>query len=304
MAAPMRSTDFRSIVEPILNEAFDGVYDQRSDEWSTVFREQTGIPRNYHEEPVLYGFGAAPQLPDGTPVTYQQGGVLFLQRYVYNVYGLAFALTKVLVEDGDHIRIGQVYAKHLAQSLVETKELLCANILNRAFNSSYTGGDGVSLINTAHPIVSGTFSNQLATAANLSQTSLEQMLIQVRQAVDNNGKKIRLQPIKLVVAPGNVFQAEVLLKSVLRAGTANNDINPVKSIGLLPEGASVISRLTSATNWWVQTDAPEGMKLLMRRALEKTMEGDFETDSMRYKATERYIPGWTDPRAMFGTPGV
>ena len=304
MAAPMRSTDFRSIVEPILNEAFDGVYDQRSDEWSTVFREQTGIPRNYHEEPVLYGFGAAPQLPDGTPVTYQQGGVLFLQRYVYNVYGLAFALTKVLVEDGDHIRIGQVYAKHLAQSLVETKELLCANILNRAFNSSYTGGDGVSLINTAHPIVSGTFSNQLATAANLSQTSLEQMLIQVRQAVDNNGKKIRLQPIKLVVAPGNVFQAEVLLKSVLRTGTANNDINPVKSIGLLPEGASVISRLTSATNWWVQTDAPEGMKLLMRRALEKTMEGDFETDSMRYKATERYIPGWTDPRAMFGTPGV
>ena len=119
MAAPMRSTDFRSIVEPILNEAFDGVYTQRTDEWSQVFREQQGIPRNYHEEPVLYGFGAAPQLPDGSPVTYQQGGVLFLKRYVYNVYGLAFALTKVLVEDGDHIRIGQVYAKHLAQSLVE-----------------------------------------------------------------------------------------------------------------------------------------------------------------------------------------
>ena len=304
MAAPMRSTDFRSIVEPILNEAFDGVYDQRADEWSTVFREQSGIPRNYHEEPVLYGFGAAPQLPDGSPVSYQQGGVLFLQRYVYRVYGLAFALTKVLVEDGDHIRIGQVYAKHLAQSLVETKELLCANILNRAFNSSYTGGDGVSLSNSAHPIAAGSFSNLLSTSANLSQTSLEQMLIQVRQAVDNNGKKIRLQPVKLVVAPGNVFQAEVLLKSVLRAGTANNDINPIKSIGLLPEGASVISRLTSATNWWVQTDAPEGLKLMMRRALEKTMEGDFETDSMRYKATERYIPNWTDPRSVYGTPGV
>ena len=304
MAAPMRSTDFRSIVEPILNESFDGVYDQRADEWSTVFREQSGIPRNYHEEPVLYGFGAAPQLPDGSPVSYQQGGVLFLQRYVYQVFGLAFALTKVLVEDGDHIRIGQVYAKHLAQSLVETKELLCANVLNRAFNSSYTGGDGVSLINTAHPIAVGSFSNQLATAAALSQTSLEQMLIQIRLAVDNNGKKIRLQPVKLVVAPGNVFQAEVLLKSVLRTGTANNDINPIKSIGLLPEGATVISRLTSATNWWVQTDAPEGMKLLMRRALEKTMEGDFETDSMRYKATERYQVGWTDPRALFGTPGA
>jgi hypothetical protein len=300
----MRSTDFRSIVEPILNECFDGVYDQRTDEWSRVFREQTGIPRNYHEEPVLYGFGAAPQLPDGTPVSYQQGGVLFLQRYVYQVFGLAFALTKVLVEDGDHIRIGNVYARHLAQSLIETKETLCANVLNRAFNSSFVGGDGVSLINTAHPIVNGSFSNQLATAANLSQTSLEQMLIQIRQAVDNNGKKIRLVPRQLVVAPGNVFQAEVLLKSVLRSGTANNDLNPVKSIGLLDEGAAVISRLTSATAFFVQTDAPEGMKLLMRRKLEKTMEGDFETDSMRYKATERYQVGFTDPRAMYGTPGV
>ncbi len=304
MAAPMRSTDFRSIVEPILNESFDGIYDQRADEWSTVFREQNGIPRNYHEEPVLYGFGAAPEMPDGTPVTYQQGGVLFLKRYVYKVYGLAFALTKVLVEDGDHIRIGQVYAKHLAQSLVETKETLAANVLNRAFTAGYNGGDGVPLNSASHPIVAGTFSNLLTTAANLSQTSLEQMLIQIRQAVDNNGKKIRLNPLKLVVAPGNTFQAEVLLKSVLRAGTANNDINPIKSIGLLSEGASVISRLTSPTAWWVQTDAPEGMKLMMRRALEKTMEGDFETDSMRYKATERYDIGWTDPRAMYGTPGV
>jgi hypothetical protein len=304
MAAPMRSTDFRSIVEPILNECFDGVYDQRADEWSRVFREEDGIPRNYHEEPVLYGFGAAPQLPDGTPVTYQQGGVLFLQRYLYKVYGLAFALTKVLVEDGDHIRIGQVYARHLAQSLVETKELLCANVLNTAFNSAYPGGDGVSLINTAHPIVNGSFSNQLATSAVLSQTSLEQMLIQIRAAIDNNGKRIRLVPRQLVVAPGNIFQAEVLLKSVLRTGNANNDINPIKSIGLLDEGAAVLSRLTSATAWWVQTDAPEGLKLLMRRRLEKTMEGDFETDSMRYKATERYAVGFTDPRAAFGTPGV
>jgi hypothetical protein len=304
MAAPMRSTDFRSIVEPILNECFDGVYDQRADEWSRVFREEDGIPRNYHEEPVLYGFGAAPQLPDGTPVSYQQGGVLFLKRYLYKVYGLAFALTKVLVEDGDHIRLGQVYARHLAQSLVETKELLSASVLNYAFNSSYPGGDGVPLISTSHPIVNGTFSNQLATAAVLSQTSLEQMLIQVRQAVDNNGKLIRLVPRQLIVAPGNIFQAEVLLKSVLRAGNANNDINPVKSIGLLDEGAAVISRLTSATAWWVQTYAPEGFKLLMRRRLEKTMEGDFETDSMRYKATERYDVGFTDPRCAYGTPGM
>jgi len=300
----MRSTDFRSIVEPILNEEFDGLYNQRADEWKQVFTERQGIPRNYHEEPVLYGFGAAPELPDGMPVTYQSGGVLFNARYVYKVYGLAFALTKVLVEDGDHISIGQTYAKHLAQSLIETKETLCANILNRAFNSSYAGGDGVSLVNSAHPIASGTFSNVLTTAANLSQTSLEQMLIQIRNAIDNNGKRIRLTPTKLVLSPSNVFQGEVLLKSVLRAGTGNNDINPINSMGMIDGGQANLSRLTSTTAWWVQTDAKVGLQLMMRRKLEKSMEGDFETDSMRYKATERYIPGWTDPRTIYGTPGL
>jgi hypothetical protein len=300
----MRSTDFRSIVEPILNEEFDGLYDQRADEWKQVFKERQGIPRNYHEEPVLYGFGAAPELPDGMPVTYQSGGVLFNARYVYKVYGLAFALTKVLVEDGDHISIGQTYAKHLAQSLIETKETLCANILNRAFNGSYAGGDGVQLVASNHPIAAGTASNLLTTAANLSQTSLEQMLIQIRNAIDNNGKRIRLTPEKLVLSPSNVFQGEVLLKSVLRAGTGNNDINPIKSMGMLGGGQANLSRLTSTTAWWVQTDAKVGLQLMMRRKLEKSMEGDFETDSMRYKATERYIPGWTDWRTVYGTPGL
>jgi hypothetical protein len=300
----MRSTDFRSVVEPILNEVFDGVYDQRADEWKMVFREQKGIPRNYHEEPVLYGFGAAPELPDGMAVSYQSGGVLFLQRYLYKVYGLAFSLTKVLVEDGDHIRIGQTYAKHLAQSLIETKETLGANILNRAFNASYPGGDGVALVANNHPIVNGTFSNVLTTPAALSQTSLEQLLIQIRNAVDNNGKRIRLTPKKIVTGPSNVFQAEVLLKSVLRTGTADNDINPVKSMGLLADGQANLSRVTSTTAWWIQTDAPEGLKLMMRRGLDKSMEGDFETDSMRYKATERYTFGWTDPRGIYGTAGV
>ena len=304
MATPMRSTDFRSVVEPILNEVFDGVYEQRADEWKMVFREQKGIPRNYHEEPVLYGFGAAPELPDGMAVSYQSGGVLFLQRYLYKVYGLAFSLTKVLVEDGDHIRIGQTYAKHLAQSLIETKETLSANVVNRSFNAAYSGGDGVALISNAHPIVNGTFSNRLTTPANLSQTSLEQMLIQIRNAVDNNGKRIRLTPTQIVTGPSNVFQAETLLKSVLRSGTADNDINPVKSMGLLAKGQANLSRITSSTAWWIQTDAPEGLKLLMRRRLEKSMEGDFETDSMRYKATERYTVGWTDPRGLYGTAGV
>ena len=303
-AAPMRSTDFRAIVEPILNEAFDGVYDLRKDEWKQIFAERPGIARAYHEEPVMYGFGAAPELPDGMPVTYQQGGILFTKRYQYKVFGLAYALTKVLVEDGDHIRIGTTYAKHLAQSLIETKETRCANVLNRAFNSSYLGGDGVSLSNSAHPIIGSTFSNMLATPAALSQTSLEQVLIQIRKAVDNNGKKIRLEGNRLVISPDNIFQGEVLLKSVLRAGTTNNDINPVKSMGMLEPEPVVLSRLTSTTAWWVHTNAPVGLQVMKRRALEKSMEGDFETDSIRYKATERYIEGWTDPRCAYGTQGA
>lgn len=304
MAAPMRSTDFRAIVEPILNQAFDGVYEQRRDEYKQVFSEDSGIARSYQEEPVMFGFGAAPELPDGMPVTYQAGGVLFQKRYPYKVYGLAFALTKILVEDGDHVRIGTSYSKHLAQSLMETLETVSANELNRAFNTSYVGGDAVTLTNAAHPIQGGTFSNILATPAALSQTSLEQALIQVRNAVDNNGKKIRLMPKKLVIAPGNIFQAEVLLKSVLRTGTNNNDINPVKSMSLLADDPAVLSRLTSSIAWWVQTDASNGLKVLWRRKPDGGMEGDFETDSMRYKKTMRLATGWTDPRAVYGSQGA
>ena len=309
MGTPMRSSDFRSIVEPILNQAFDGVYDQRADEYKKIFTEETGIARAYHEEPMLYGMGSAPVMPDSNPVTYDSGGQLFVKRYTYDVYGLAFALSKVLVEDGDSIRIGSTFSKHLAQSMTETLETVTANHLNRAFTSGYTGGDGVILCSNAHtaaltvPAGDASASNLLTTSAALSQTSLEQMLIQIRQAADPRGKKIRLTPKKLVVAPGNMLQAEVLLKSILRAGTANNDMNPVKSMGLLSD-VVVLSRLTSATAWFVQTDADNGLKLLWRRKLEKSMEGDFETDSVRYKSTMRFGSGWTDWRAMFGTPGV
>jgi len=305
MATPMRSTDFRSVVEPILNEVFDGIYDQRADEWKQICKERNGTARAYHEEPMLFGMGAAPELPDGMPVTYQSGGVLYIQRYVYRVYGLAFALTKVLVEDGDHIRIGTIYSEHLAQSMIETKETLVASIFNRGFTATFPGGDGVSMNSASHPVIGGTQSNLLTAAAALSQTSVEQMLTQIRSAEDANGKKIRLNPIRLIVSPSNMFQAEVILKSVLRTGAANNDINPVKSMGLLTDGAAVISRLTSPTAWWIQNgNVQRGVQMMKRRALEKSMEGDFETDSMRYKSTERYWPSWTDWRDNYGTPGL
>ena len=299
----MRSEQFRSIVEPILNQAFDGVYEQRADEYKQVFKEENGTPRAYHEEPVLYGFGAAPKLPDGQPVTYDEGGELYVKRYTYDVYGLAFALTKVLVEDGDHIRIGSTYSKHLAQSMNETLETVTANHLNRAFNSSYKGGDAAALTSASHPVIGGTQSNVLTSAA-LSQTSLEQAIITIRQAQDSRGKKIRLTPKKLVVHPSNMLQAEVLLKSVLRAGTNNNDLNPIKSSSSLMDSAVVMSRLTSATAWFVQTDAQNGLKVLWRRKMEKGMEGDFETDSTRYKATMRFGSGWTDWRSLYGNAGA
>lgn len=307
MATPMRSSDFRSIVEPILNQAFDGVYDQRADEYKQVFKEETGIARAYHEEPMLYGMATAQLLPDANPVAYDSGGQLFVKRYTYDVYGLAFALTKVLVEDGDHIRIGSTFSKHLAQSMTEALETVCANDFNRAFTSGYVGGDGIILCSASHTALATgdttATSNLLTTSAALSQTSLEQMLIQIRQASDPRGKKIRLIPKKLVISPANSFQAEVLLKSVLRAGTNNNDLNPVKSMGQLSDIA-VLSRLTSNTAWFIQTDADNGLQVKWRRKVEKSMEGDFETDSVRYKSTMRFGHGWTDWRTVFGTPGT
>lgn len=304
MAAPMNSNQFKDIVSPILNVEFNGVYDMGKNQWKDVFAEITGIQRNQHLEPVLSGFGAAPLLPDGMPVSYDSGQELFMAKYFYNVYGLAFALTLVMYEDGDHIDLGKTYSQHLANAMLETKETVAANILNRAFNGSFLGGDGVALSVNNHPGANGiTYSNILATNSALSQTSLEQILIQIKQAVDDNNKKINLTPTKLIVAPANMFQAQVLLKSALRTSTNNNDINPIQTSKLQAEPVT-LTRLTSNTAWWVQTDAPKGLQLAMRRKLTKTMEGDFETDSMRYKATERYALGWTNPRGVFGTAGA
>ena len=306
MAVPMNSTQFRVIVEPILNEHFDGVYDQRKDEYKAIFRVKPGIARAYHEEPVMFGLGTAPAMADGGPVTYKQGGVLFNKRYVYQQYGAAFAMTKVLVEDGDHINLGKVYSEQLGQAMVETEEIAAANILNYAFTSSPStvGGDGQPLNSASHPIVGGTQSNLLATPAALTQTSVEAMLIAIRKAYDNDGKRVRITPQQLVVSPDNEFQAEVITKSALRTGAANNDINPVMSLKILPKGFTVITRLTSTTAWWIHTDERMGLQFLTRRMAQKSMEGDFETDSMRYKVTSRWDVGWTNWRTVWGTPGA
>lgn len=304
----MRSTDFKGVVEPVLNGVFDGLFDQRVREYSTVIDEEDGIKRAYHEEDYLFGFPMAPQLPDGMPVTYAQGGQLFINRIPYSIYGLAFALTKVLVEDGEHIRIGKTYSEHLAQALDETLETVPVNMLNRGFNSAYQGGDGVALFSNAHLSADGSAAgspqrtNILTTAAALSQTSLEQMITQIRLAADPQGKKIRVMPEKLVVHPSNTQQAEVILNSVLRTGTNINDLNPIKSLGEL-KIAATLSRLTSPTAWFVKTQLKKGPRVMWRRKVEKRMEGDFETNSIRYAADMRFGVGWLEWRVMYGTPG-
>lgn len=304
----LRSTDFKSVVEPVLNGVFDGLFDQRVREYSLAIDEEEGIKRSYHEEAYLFGFPAAPQLGDGMPVTYAQGGQLFVNRIPYSIYGLGFALTKVLQEDGDHIRVGKTFSEHLAQAMDETLETVPINMLNRGFNSAYLGGDGQPLFSNAHLSADGSAAgapqrtNILTTAAALSQTSLEQMIIQIRLAADPQGKKIRVTPDKLVVHPSNEMQAEVILNSVLRTGTNNNDLNPIKSLGSIKK-AVTLSRLTSPTAWFVKTDMKKGPRVMWRRKCEKRMEGDFETNSMRYAADMRFGVGWLEWRAFWGTPG-
>lgn len=306
MAVPMLSTQFKNEVSPILATAFDGVYDQRKDEYKQIFKTRTApYERNQFIQPFLYGFDAAPEIAEGQAITYDSGGELYNTVYLYRRFGMAFALTDTLVEDGEHIAIGTTYSKHQAQSVIETKERRTANVLNRSFNSSYPGGDGVSLIATNHMLANGgTFSNQLSSAAVLSQTSFEQMLIQIRNAVNANGFPVHLEPKDLVVNPANQFTAVTILKSVGRTGTANNDVNPIQYVTSLKTDPVVLSRLTSTIAWYIHTDADDGLQVIQRTPLKKEMLGDFETSSMRYKASERYIEGWTDPRTLWGTAGI
>lgn len=303
MALMMTSMQFRSEVEPILNKVVDGLYLKQQYQYKQVFEDVQGIPRAYHEEPYLYGFPAAPLMPEGTSVVYNQGGELYRARFIYNNFGLAFALTKILVEDGEAIPFAKTFAEYLTRAMIERKEIDTANILNRAFNAAYPGGDGVSLISPSHPAANGGVqSNQLTTPAALSYTSLVQMLYQIRKAKDAAGNYVNLDPKSLIVSPENEFEAETILNSVLQSSNANNGLNAVKSLGRLKNEVT-LSRLTSSTAWFVQTTADYGLRVFNRRNPEKSMYGDFETDSMKYKQTMRYIPGWTEWRGCYGTAG-
>ncbi len=289
---------------PGLNALFGMEYNRYGEEHKEVFVTETS-ERSFEEEVKLSGFSAAPVKNEGSAIAYDNAQEAFSARYNHETIALGFSITEEAIEDNLYDSLSARYTKALARAMSYTKQVKAANILNNGFSSSYPGGDGVALFATNHPLVSGGVnSNEPSTPADLNETSLEAAVIQIAAWTDERGLLIAAKPRKLIVAPSNMFVATRILETELRVATADNDINPVKSMGLLAEGQANLSRITSTTAWWIQTDAPEGLKLMMRRGLEKSMEGDFETDSMRYKATERYTFGFTDPRGLYGTAGV
>jgi hypothetical protein len=291
-------------LEPGLNALFGLEYDRYDNEHKEIFDEESS-ERAFEEEVMLSGFGQAPVKGEGSAITYDTAGESFTARYTHETIALAFAITEEAVEDNLYDKLSARYTRALARSMSNTKQVKGAAVLNNAFSSSYLGGDGVSLINSAHTTVGGgNWSNTLATAADLNETSLEQALIDISLFIDERGLKIALRGMKLIVPPALQFTVERLLKSEQRTGTADNDINAIKSGGYMPQGFAVNHFLTDSDAWFIKTDAPNGMKNFVRSPLKTSLEGDFETGNVRYKARERYSFGWSDPRAMYGSPGA
>jgi hypothetical protein len=291
-------------LEPGLNALFGLEYDRYDNEHKEIFDEESS-ERAFEEEVMLSGFGQAPVKGEGSAITYDTAGESFTARYTHETIALAFAITEEAVEDNLYDKLSARYTRALARSMSNTKQVKGAAVLNNAFSSSYLGGDGVSLVNNAHTTVGGgNWSNTLATAADLNETSLEQALIDISLFIDERGLKVALRGMKLIVPPALQFTVERLLKSEQRTGTADNDTNAIRSGGYMPQGFAVNHFLTDADAWFVKTDAPNGLKHFVRSPLKTALEGDFETGNVRYKARERYSFGWSDPRAIYGSPGA
>ena len=290
-------------LEPGLNALFGLEYKQYADEWSEVFDTETS-DRAFEEEVMLAGFANAAVKPEGQGVTFDDAQETFTARYTNETIALAFAITEEAIEDNLYDRLASRYTKALASSMASTKQIKGAAVLNNAFDSSYAGGDGVELCSAVHPTLSGTFSNELATAAELNETSLEQSLIDIAAFTDERGLKIAARGMKMIIPSALQFTADRLMKSDGRTGTADNDINAVKNMGMVPEGYTVNHYLTDTDAWFIKTDVPNGLKHFSRSPIKTTMEGDFDTGNVRYKARERYVFGFSDPRGVFGSPGA
>jgi hypothetical protein len=289
---------------PGLNALFGLEYARYGEEHKEIYETETS-ERSFEEETKLSGFSAAPVKNEGSAIRYDNAQEAWTARYNHETIALGFSLTEEAIEDNLYDSLSARYTKALARAMSYTKQVKAANVLNNGFSSAYTGGDGVSLFNTAHPLISGgTNSNTPSTAADLNETSLENAVIQIAAWTDERGLLIAAKPKKLIVPPALQFVATRLLETSLRVGTTDNDINALKNNGSIPEGYTINHFLTDTNGWYLTTDVPNGMKHFVRTPLANSMDGDFDTGNVRYKSRERYSFGWSDPLGMFGSPGA
>jgi len=292
-------------LEPGLHALFGLEYKRWEREHAEIFNEENS-DRAFEEETLLTGFGAAPTKSEGASVEYDTAAEQWTARYIHETIALAFSITEEAVEDNLYDTLSKRYTAALARSMAYTKQVKAANVLNNGFSSSYLGGDGKALMTTDHPsLAAGDLSNELATSADLSETSLETAIIAIGGYVDDRNIPVAVQARKMIVPKDLAFTAQRILKSELRVGTADNDVNATRSLGLLPGGYSVNHYLTDTDAFFILTDMTNtGFKMFQRRPLKTSMEPDFETGNMRFKASERYSFGWSDWRAVFGSPGA
>jgi len=290
-------------LEPGLNALFGLEYDRYENEHSEVFDEESS-DRAFEEEVMLAGFSTAPTKSEGGTVSFDDAQETFTSRYTHETIALAFSITEEAIEDNLYDRLASRYTKALARSMAQTKQIKAAAILNNAFSSSNAIGDGVALASASHPTINGNQSNILSTASDLNETSLEQALIDIAGFKDERGLKIAVRGTKLIIPKELQFIAERVLNSNLRPGTADNDANAMKNMGMLPDGAVVNHFLTDTDAFFIKTDAPNGFKFFNRSPIKTAMEGDFDTGNMRFKARERYSFGVSDWRCVFATPGA
>ena len=290
-------------LEPGLNALFGLEYNNYANEHAEIFDTENS-DRAFEEEVMLSGFANAPIKAEGTSISFDSAQETFTARYTHETLALAFAITEEAIEDNLYDRLASRYTKALARSMANTKQVKAANVLNNAFSSSSAGGDGKELCATDHPIVAGTDRNELSTAADLNETSLEQSLIDIAAFTDERGLKIAAQGVKMIIPSALQFTAERLMKSAGRTGTADNDINAVVSKGMVPQGYVVNHYLTDTDAFFIKTDVPNGLKHFVRAPMKTAMEGDFTTGNVRYKARERYSFGFSDWRGIFGSPGA
>ena len=290
-------------LEPGLNALFGLEYANYENQHVEIF-EIENSDRAFEEEVMLSGFANAAVKAEGSAVTFDTANESFTSRYTHETIALAFAITEEAIEDNLYDRIATRYTKALARSMAQTKQIKGANILNNGFNSSFPGGDGKELFATDHPSQSGDQRNELATSADLSETSIEQALIDIAAFTDERGLKIAARGVKMIIPSELQFTAERILRSPARVGTADNDLNALASKGMLPQGYVVNNFLTDTDAFFIKTDIPNGLKMFNRAGIKTAMEGDFDTGNMRYKARERYSFGFSDWRGMFASPGA